>query len=1074
MAQNQANILLVDDNPANLLALEAILDGPSRLLVKAASGEEALRLLEEGDFAVVLLDVRMHGLDGFETARRIRARERSGHTPIIFLTAHDDNRLSVEEAYSLGAVDYLVKPLVPVILRAKVAGFVELFEKTEQVKRQAEQLRLLERQQFERRLEEENARFRALTENSSDAVTLISPDGTVLYTTPASSRVLGYAHGEFLGRSGFEVVHPDDQGRARGLLAELTGRPRATATAELRARHHDGSWRWVECVATNLLGDPAVGAVVVNFRDIEERHRATEALRESERRFSRFMQHLPGLAWIKDACGRYLYANDAAVRAFHTPREELYGKVDEDVFPPETAAQFRENDRRALADESGLQVIETLRHDDGVLHHSLVSKFPIPGPEGGEDPLVGGVAIDITDQVLTRTVLEESERRFRQLAENINEVFWVSDPDKTQVLYVSPAYEQVWGRSCRSLYEQPRSFLDAVNPEDRERVVAPSLERQRRGEASEVEYRVIRPDGSVRRVRDRAFPVKDASGRVYRIAGVAEDVTARKLAEEELRQRAEETEKLLDLLPLGVFFAHDPACRRITGNRAGYELLRLPVGSNLSVTPLPGEEPPFVVRRDGKPLPPEELPMQRAAVTGAEVRGVEVEHVYPDGTTRTLYGSASPLLDAQGKVRGCVGSFLDITDRKRMEAELRQRVEQLAEADRRKDEFLALLGHELRNPLTPIRNAVQVMRLLGPDPGGSGGVSPPTLRAGSGGVNPPTLRDEDLRRARDMIDRQVQHLTRMVDELLDVSRIQRGKVRLRPERLDLARLARLVADDFRATAEKAGVALELDLPGTPVWVEGDPTRLTQVLANLLQNAVKFSDGDSRVTVAVRADRGCGPAVLSVRDNGSGIEPGLLPGLFESFAQADRSLDRSKGGLGLGLALVKGLVELHGGTVEACSEGPGRGSEFLVRLPAQPEPAAITPRPEPPPRARKRLRILVVEDNPDAADSLKMLLELSGYEVSVAYTGPEGVEAAKGWRPDVVLCDIGLPGLDGYGVVRELRRNPGTARARVIAVTGYGGEEDRHKCQEAGFDAHLTKPADPSMLQELLAPGAGPP
>ena len=333
VAEDQANILLVDDQPANLLALEAVLDGLGYGLVKAGSGEEALRRLLEQDFAVVLLDVWMHGLDGFETARLIRGRERSRHTPILFLTAYGDNHLPVEQAYALGAVDYLVKPVVPAVLRAKIAVFVELFRKTEQVRRQAERLRELERREFERRLAEEDAR-----------------------------------------------------------------------------------------------------------------------LRVSEERFARFMQHLPGLAWIKDVEGRYVYANDAAVRAFGTPRAELYGKTDEEVFPPETAAQFRQNDRQALAGGAAVQAVETLEHPDGVLHHSLVSKFPIPGPDGAP-ALVGGMAIDVTEQRRTRAVLEESEQRFRQLAENVNAVFWMSDPHKDEILYVSPAYESIWGRSCQSLYE---------------------------------------------------------------------------------------------------------------------------------------------------------------------------------------------------------------------------------------------------------------------------------------------------------------------------------------------------------------------------------------------------------------------------------------------------------------------------------------------------------------------------------------------------------------------------------------------------------------------------------------------
>lgn len=367
----------------------------------------------------------------------------------------------------------------------------------------------------------------------------------------------------------------------------------------------------------------------------------------------------------------------------------------------------------------------------------------------------------------------------------------------------------------------------------------------------------------------------------------------------------------------------------------------------------------------------------------------------------------------------------------------------LQEADRRKDRFVMMLAHELRNPLAPIRTSLELLETSQTD-------------------------HQVVEHARAIMARQIGHMTRIIDDLLDVSRLMRGRVELRPERLDLGRLTRTIIEDQRAAGDQAGLVLNVDLPELPVWVNADPTRLTQVIDNLLQNAVKFTDPGGSVTVRVETDASRQQATLTVRDTGVGIEQLLLPQVFDTFMQADASLDRSKGGLGLGLSVVKGLVELHGGTVEARSEGPGRGAEFTICLPMQPEPAAITVMPAAPKPATKRLRVLVVEDNRDAADSLKMLLEIFGYEVSVAYTGPAGVAAAKEWCPDVVLCDIGLPGLDGFGVAKELRQHPATAKARIIAVTGYGGDEDRCRSREAGFDAHLTKPADPAALENLLA------
>jgi signal transduction histidine kinase len=384
---------------------------------------------------------------------------------------------------------------------------------------------------------------------------------------------------------------------------------------------------------------------------------------------------------------------------------------------------------------------------------------------------------------------------------------------------------------------------------------------------------------------------------------------------------------------------------------------------------------------------------------------------------------------------------------RRVQAELERRVEertaQLVEADKRKDAFLAMLAHELRNPLAPLRNALQVMRLRG-------------------------MADPALRQSQEMMERQVRHLARIVDDLLDVSRIMRGKIQLRPERLDLVRVVRTAVEDHRSIFQQAGLEVDVDLPELPVWVMGDSIRLAQVLSNLLHNAAKFTEAGGRVSVRLTVDRAGRRAEVAVRDTGVGIGPEMLPRLFETFAQADRSLDRSKGGLGLGLALVKGLVELHGGEVHAASEGLGCGAEVTVRLSVEPEPAALSEMPTYPKPDGRHLRILVVEDNPDSADSLRMVLELYGYEVSVAYTGTAAVKAAEEWKPDVVLCDIGLPGLDGYGVASRLRHSPVTAKARLIAVTGYGREEDRRRSHEAGFDEHLTKPVDPDALQRLLS------
>jgi CheY-like chemotaxis protein len=327
-------------------------------------------------------------------------------------------------------------------------------------------------------------------------------------------------------------------------------------------------------------------------------------------------------------------------------------------------------------------------------------------------------------------------------------------------------------------------------------------------------------------------------------------------------------------------------------------------------------------------------------------------------------------------------------------------------------------------------------------------------------------------RTREIIERQTIHQARLLDDLLDVSRITRGKILLRPERLDLARLVRDATEDCRSLLEEGGVAFTLKLPEEPVWVEGDPTRLAQVMSNLLQNAVKFTDRGGHVTVrlAVDAIGGAGRATVTIRDTGIGIEPEMLPRVFEAFAQADRSLDRSRGGLGLGLAMVKGLVELHGGEVRADSVGVGYGTEITLLLPVAPAPRSTEKVPAPAAGPAGPLRVLIVEDNRDGAETLRELLELSGHTVEVAYSGRDAVQAAQQFQPDVVLCDLGLPGMDGYQVAAALRQSPATANVRLIALSGYGQEEDLWRSAEAGFNLHLTKPVDFPELERLLEAG----
>jgi signal transduction histidine kinase/DNA-binding response OmpR family regulator len=693
----KVNILIVDDLPEKLLVLESVLGELNENLVAARSGEEALRLVLEQEFAVILLDVNMPGMDGLETAAYIRCRKRSMHTPIIFITAYADE-LHAAKGYSLGAVDYILAPIVPEVLRTKVKVFVDLFRMTEQVRRQADERIALVREQAARAAAEEATRRSRFLAEASNVL-------TSSLDLRATQRGL------------LDMVVPE--------LADLAS---VTLVGD-----HTQSWR-------------------------------------SE------------LAWVS---------------------------------PP----------------------------DDTVCNSSLSAQ------EAPRD--------------VVRAALEE--------------VLHSGKPSKLDGL------------------DLPYPPADHVDPE------CPAT-------------------GPLRSAL--LFPLL-ARGQIFGALMLAQGDSGRQF---------------------------DGAARSLAADLAG-----------------------------------------RAAVALDNAR---------------LYHN-------------------------------------IQEADRRKNDFLAMLAHELRNPLAPIRNAVQILRLIG-------------------------MHNMDLQQARDMIDRQVTHMARLIDDLLDMSRLSRGKILLRKEQLDLVQLVRDTVEDYRSMLEATDLRIHLRLPSGPLYLQGDPTRLAQVVGNVLHNASKFTDSGGEVFVTLIEAADHTGATLSVRDTGIGVGPAMLARMFDTFTQADAGLDRSRGGLGLGLALVKGLVELHGGEVQALSEGVGEGTEIVIRLPLTSAPDESPGLPIACGEVCRSRRILVIEDHRDAAESLRMLLQLSGHEVALAHAAAEGLEAARQFHPEVVLCDIGLPGgMDGYDVARALRADAEQCDATLVAVSGYGQEEDQRRAQEAGFDRHLTKPVDPTALTQLL-------
>jgi len=454
-------------------------------------------------------------------------------------------------------------------------------------------------------------------------------------------------------------------------------------------------------------------------------------------------------------------------------------------------------------------------------------------------------------------------------------------------------------------------------------------------------------------------------------------------------------------------------------------------------------------------LIPEDRPDEEPGILARVRRGERVDHYETvrrrkDGTLIDVSLTVSPILDQRGRVIGASKIARDVTERRRAEEqrahllEIAQRAREEAEASSRaKDEFLAMLGHELRNPLSAVRSAIVAAM----------------------------LDDRTRARALQIARRQTDQLARIVDDLLEVARITRGRIPLRKARVDLADVLRRTVDAARAAMDERGHVLTLTLPPEPLELVADSARLEQAVANLLANAAKYTDPGG--FVALSAERDGGDAVIRVKDNGIGIAAEVLPRVFDLFSQGPRALDRAHGGLGIGLTLVRRIVDLHGGSVAAASPGPGRGAEFTIRLPALPTRSAdagtgVAAALHAGPRDPHPTRILVAEDNPDAADSLVLILELLGHRVRVVHDGVAALEAARASAPDLMIVDIGLPGMDGYELARAVRRDPALQRMTLVALTGYGRPEDKARAIAAGFDYHLAKPVDIDSLGSVCA------
>jgi PAS domain S-box-containing protein len=745
---------------------------------------------------------------------------------------------------------------------------------------------------------------------------------------------------------------------------------------------------------------------------------------------------LPQIIWTCNAAGVLEWVNERWTEVTGLGLEEsLREKGALEGVHPDDRDLVQQRSADALTASAPCEIEYRIRDRQGRYRYHLARVSPVRREDGTIQRWIAAT-FDVHDRYEAEEALRLSERRFEAVFQLSPQPTVISRAKDGAILHVNDAVLKLSGYTREELVGKTGVQLGSWSPEAR----AQFVEHVYSGASTPPEVPFIRKGGATLNVIVKGAAL-DFGGEPCIIA-TCMDVTEQRRMESALREsetralaRADELTTLTEAVPAMVLIAQDPECRDVRTNHTGRELLRMGETANVSKTaddPTPTRH--FRVFVDGVETAPGDLPLQRAA-RGEELRDYEEELRFDDGEVVNLYGSVVPLRDCDGAPRGSIGAFVDVTRLKRAESAMR-------EADRRKDEFLALLSHELRNPLAPILNAAELIK-SGPD----GGRSPEG----------------------EVILRQSRHLQRLVDDLLEVSRVATGKVTLSKRPLDVGSVIARAIEATRPLFEQQRHSLSVELRDSGLVVHADEVRLTQVVSNLLSNAARYTPPGGHVWVKA-SDQGA-EIVVEVSDDGVGIDADLLPHVFETFVQGARGPDRAQGGLGLGLSLVQSLTALHGGTAEARSGGPGRGSTFTVRLPAAgnlsvepPDMVARQPRRAP---AEHLRRVLIVDDNRDGAEMVSHLLTKVGHDVRVAHDPEQALEMLHGFRPHVAILDIGLPIMDGYTLGRELRVRLADAPPILVALSGYGQEHDKVESKRAGFAHHLAKPVDADTLVDVV-------
>jgi PAS domain S-box-containing protein len=928
---------------------------------------------------------------------------------------------------------------------------------------------LIERKLAEEALRASEERFRALATASSDVVYRMSPDWTEMWHLRGREFIADTesATSTWLQK----YIHPDDQQHVMAVIQEAI-RTRSVFQLEHRIFRADGSLGWTFSRAVPIFGSH--GEITEWFgaaSDVTVRKLAEEALRGSEQRLRALADSMPQLAWTAQPDGYITWYNRRWYEYTGTTPEQMEGWGWQSVHDPEALPDVLRRWRESIATGTAFEMEFPLRGADGNFRRFLTRVFPLRDSSGNVTQWFG-TNTDVTVLIEAQETLAVVTRLYAVLS-RVNEAIVRTRDERIlyeevcRIVAEDGGFPLVWVGLVRGREVVPVAWSGRAAEYLREMRVETEGEfgQGPTGTCIREDHPEINDDFGT---NPATWPWREATARHGLRASAAFPLhqggaVIGALTFYAARPGAftDSQIKLLEALCADISYALD--AMRASHLRAEAEIAqresderfraafeaspdaininRMRDGAYVMVndgfTRLSGWTRREVIGKTAEDLsiwadPEQRRRMIERLVAGELIQSEETAFRKKDGSVFSAAISAQTF-EAGGE-EFLLAITRDVSDVKRVEAAL-------LEADRRKDEFLAMLSHELRNPLAPIRNSAYILRHA-------------------------DLASGQASRAQRVIERQTEHLTRLVDDLLDVTRIARGKIEIRRSRVDLREVAARAADDFRGILRDRGVSFDVAMPDTKVWADADATRITQIIGNLLHNASKFTRRGDKITLALAVTDST--AEIRVRDSGVGIDAAILPSIFDPFVQGDRTLARTEGGLGLGLALVQGITALHGGSVGAESAGDGKGAEFTVRLPLLAAIGADTlPEPHPEPGRRGGRRVLVVDDNVDAAESLADIVRMVGHYVDVANDGPSAIEKVRISPPDVVLCDIGLPGMSGYEVARRLRAS-GVNGTQLIAVSGYAQPEDVERAIEAGFDGHLAKPCDPEQIERLLA------